>query len=120
MFNDRGGSQYGGDVANGNTPFRRPGRRERAGADAPLIAAALLHDTGHLLHELPAGIAPDHGVDDVHEVRAAEWLAGWLPAKTVEPVRLHVAAKQYLCATDPDYFSRLTPQFRAWHCKAVR
>ena len=26
-----------------------------------------------------------------------------------EPVRLHVAAKRYLCATEPDYAERLSP-----------
>jgi gamma-butyrobetaine dioxygenase len=27
-----------------------------------------------------------------------------------EPVRLHVAAKRYLCATEPGYFARLSPE----------
>ena len=73
-----------------------------------LIAAALLHDVGHLLHDLPDD-APDHGIDDVHEARAARWLSTWLPPETVEPVRMHVAAKRYLCAVESDYFGKLSP-----------
>jgi predicted HD phosphohydrolase len=60
------------------------------------------------MHHLPDD-APDQGIDDAHEAVAARWLADWLPAETVEPVKLHVAAKRYLCATDAKYFSRLSP-----------
>ena len=108
MFRDRGGSQYGGEaVTQSEHALQAAQLAEAAGADAPLIAAALLHDVGHLLHDLPDD-APNRGVDDAHEANAARWLAGWLPPETVEPVRLHVAAKRYLCATDPVYHSRLS------------
>jgi phosphonate degradation associated HDIG domain protein len=108
MFRERGGSEYGGEaVTQLEHALQAAQLAEQAGADAPLIAAALLHDVGHLLHDLPPD-APDHGIDDAHEEAAARWLADWLPAETVEPVRLHVAAKRYLCATDPDYFARLS------------
>ena len=40
----------------------------------------------------------------------ARWLAQRFPAsKSAEPVRLHVPAKRYLCATDPHYFAQLSP-----------
>jgi phosphonate degradation associated HDIG domain protein len=108
MFRERGGSQYGGEaVTQLEHALQAAQMAEQAGADAPLIAAALLHDVGHLLHDL-AEDAPDRGIDDAHEAVAAQWLANWLPPETVEPVRLHVAAKRYLCATDPVYHSRLS------------
>jgi phosphonate degradation associated HDIG domain protein len=109
MFRDRGGSLYGGEaVTQQEHALQAALLAEQSGADAPLIAAALLHDVGHLLHELPND-APDQGIDDAHEDLAARWLREWLPTGTVEPVRLHVAAKRYLCATNADYFARLSP-----------
>jgi len=73
-----------------------------------LIAAALLHDVGHMLlgGEREAMMA---GIDQEHEQSGANHLAQWFGPDVTEPVRLHVAAKRYLCATDPDYFARLSP-----------
>ena len=78
-----------------------------AGAPDPLIAAALLHDVGHLL-QLEAGNA---GVDaDLrHEVGGSTYLAGWFPPAVTGPVALHVQAKRYLCAVDAGYLSALSP-----------
>jgi phosphonate degradation associated HDIG domain protein len=77
------------------------------GASEPLIAAALLHDIGHLAG--PGGeYRPDDTVDRRHDEGGADVLAGHFPAVVVEAVRLHVAAKRYLCATDASYYDRLT------------
>lgn len=81
---------------------------ERAGADDELVVAALLHDVGHLIHKLPEDCA-DHGIDDRHEKLGQAWLARHCGPKVTEPVRLHVAAKRYLCATDADYLRQLSP-----------
>lgn len=78
------------------------------GADATLIVAALLHDVGHLLESVPDAIE-DWTHDAHHELSGARWLAQRFPAAVSEPVRLHVPAKRYLCATDPLYFSQLSP-----------
>jgi len=77
--------------------------------DAPpsLVVAALLHDIGHLLEEVPADLR-DWITDAHHETVGALWLARRLQPRIAEPVRLHVAAKRYLCATDPDYSARLS------------
>ncbi|MGC4006503.1 MAG: hypothetical protein QM811_26620 [Pirellulales bacterium] len=48
-------------------------------------------------------------MDDRHEQLAAEWLQERFVPATVEPVRLHVAAKRYLCAVDPAYHDALRP-----------
>jgi predicted HD phosphohydrolase len=77
-------------------------------APEALVAAALLHDIGHLVEEVPEDIA-DWIVDARHEVGGSRWLARHFGPEVCEPVRLHVPAKRYLCATDPHYFSRLSP-----------
>jgi gamma-butyrobetaine dioxygenase len=71
---------------------------EAAGAEAPLVAAALLHDIGHLRSE----------PEDRHGEAGARWLSQWFGEAVTEPVRLHVAAKRYLCAVDADYFGLLS------------
>jgi [1-hydroxy-2-(trimethylamino)ethyl]phosphonate dioxygenase len=78
------------------------------GASDALVVAALLHDVGHLLHGLPETIA-DSGIDGRHEAGGSAWLARHFGAAVVDPVRLHVAAKRYLCATDPEYLALLSP-----------
>jgi len=80
---------------------------ERAGEPAPLVSAALLHDIGHLLHNIGDRRAL-RGVDDRHEELGAQYLLRAFGLAVAEPVRLHVAAKRYLCGTDPGYFGSLS------------
>ena len=81
---------------------------EQQNEPASLTAAALLHDIGHMVHELGENPA-ESGIDDRHEEYGYAWLAGHFGPEVTEPVRLHVAAKRYLCAAEPDYFSKLAP-----------
>jgi phosphonate degradation associated HDIG domain protein len=81
---------------------------ERDGHPPALIAAALMHDIGHLVHDLGDNPAAG-GVDDRHEELGNTWLAQHFGPEVTEPVRLHVAAKRYLCATEADYFAKLSP-----------
>lgn len=109
LFNRHGGSQYGGEaVTQREHGLQCALLARRAGLDAPTVAAALLHDIGHLLHHLPED-APEQGIDDHHEELGAAWLEKQLVPGAVEPVRLHVAAKRYLCAVETDYLDRLSP-----------
>lgn len=76
-------------------------------APEPLVIAALLHDVGHLLEAVPDDIA-DWKTDARHEELGAHWLAQRFEPAISEPVRLHVPAKRYLCATDGLYFKQLS------------
>ena len=76
-------------------------------ASDELVAAALLHDIGHLL-----GLEDDRserGIDAIHEHRGCSWLAPHFPPEVTEPIRLHVRAKRYLCAVDAAYSELLSP-----------
>jgi phosphonate degradation associated HDIG domain protein len=81
---------------------------ERMGSTPELITAALLHDIGHLVGAGDEGLA-EQGVDARHEDVAAEWLGRYFPGAVVEPVRLHVDAKRYLCQAEPAYWAGLSP-----------
>jgi gamma-butyrobetaine dioxygenase len=89
---------------------------EAAGAAPALVAAALLHDIGHLLEaDGTAGLSGAElmsGRDNDHGERGAAWLASWFGPEVTEPVRLHVAAKRYLCGTDPAYYGLLSQASR--------
>ncbi|MBT3789175.1 MAG: HD domain-containing protein [Alphaproteobacteria bacterium] len=80
---------------------------QQAGANDKLIAAVLLHDIGHYTNEFPED-ALDRGIDNHHDSAGAAVLEPYFPQTVVDCVRHHVAAKRYLCATDPDYFDRLS------------
>ena len=80
---------------------------EQVGATPELICAALLHDLGHLLN--PQGETPSaRGIDDTHQYFALPYLRGLFSSAVLEPIRLHVDAKRYLCATDAAYYDRLS------------
>ena len=81
---------------------------QRAGASSDLIAASLLHDIGHFLHDFDEDCA-EHGIDSEHEIAAANFLTSHFNRDVVEPIRLHVDAKRYLCSANPEYQDYLTP-----------
>jgi gamma-butyrobetaine dioxygenase len=80
---------------------------EAAGAAPHLVAAALLHDVGHF-HGPVTGAELMAGTDNRHSHTGADLLARWFGPEVTEPVRLHVAAKRYLCAVDPGYRALLS------------
>jgi [1-hydroxy-2-(trimethylamino)ethyl]phosphonate dioxygenase len=108
-FDRHGGDDYGSDrVRQLEHALQCAALAEAEGAAPSLIAAALLHDIGHLIHDLGDSPAA-RGIDDRHEILGREWLARWFGTAVTEPVRLHVDAKRYLTGTDPDYFATLSP-----------
>ncbi len=79
------------------------------GAPDHLIAAALLHDVGHLVSDDNVTLDDDLTDDFHHERVGARYLARWFGPPVTAPVALHVAAKRYLCAVEPGYLDGLSP-----------
>lgn len=108
ILRDRGHSEYGGEsVTQLEHGLQCALLAEQEGASHTLVSAALLHDIGHMLHNLPDD-APDSGVDDVHEELGYRYLKKIFGDAVAEPVRLHVPAKRYLCATEEGYLEQLS------------
>jgi gamma-butyrobetaine dioxygenase len=107
-----GGQDYLGEPVSVSVHLRQTAAlAEAAGAgDAP-VAAGLLHDVGHLIGSLTgtrSGRELMAGTDNRHSHTGADWLAQWFGPAVTEPVRLHVAAKRYLCTTEPGYHAALS------------
>ncbi len=108
LFETRGAAQYGSEaVSQLEHALQCAALAEEAGAAPELVAASLLHDLGHLL----AHSAHDNGrdVDDVHQFLAIPFLRGVFPAAVLEPIRMHVDAKRFLCRAVPGYWDALSP-----------
>ncbi len=107
VFAERGGQRYGEDVSLLDHSLQCAWLAHEDGAGDPLIAAALLHDFGHLLVDGGDEFAPED--DARHEIHGARALRRWFGPEIVGPIALHVQAKRYLCAVEPDYADRLSP-----------
>ena len=108
IFARRGAETYlGEDVTMSQHMLQGAELAEAAGAGDEMIAAALLHDIGHFTSEFPEDALHDD-IDAHHEDAGARVLERFFPSVVVDCVRHHVAAKRYLCATDPDYVSQLS------------
>lgn len=108
LLENHGGSLYFGEnVTETEHALQAAYLADQAGAPKELVAAALLHDIGHLLHGLGEDVA-DHGIDGKHEDVGSHWLEGRFPAQVLDCVRLHVDAKRYLTATEPGYLADLS------------
>jgi hypothetical protein len=75
------------------------------------VVAALLHDLGHMLSTHRELLADQEGAptkDDLHQFVALPFLHGLFPDAVLEPIKLHVDAKRYLCAVDAGYWDSLS------------
>src|SRR4029079_405010 len=108
LFARKGGRLYDGEpVTQLEHALQSAHRAEDAGSTPAIISAALLHDLGHLLND--QGETPTlRGVDDLHQFAALPFLRGLYGDDGPEPIRLHVDAKRYLCATRAGYFDALS------------
>jgi phosphonate degradation associated HDIG domain protein len=107
-FAKRGGDSYGENVSQLDHALQCAWLAEEEGASDSLIAAALLHDYGHLF-EGRGDVAARDGRDARHELHGAKALKRWFGPEVTGPVALHVLAKRYLCAAEPGYEAALSP-----------
>ncbi|HYP82003.1 phosphonate degradation HD-domain oxygenase [Variovorax sp.] len=112
VFEAKGHEQYDGEpVTQLQHALQSAHLAEQAGSASALITAALLHDLGHLLHDF--GATPSkQGLDDLHQYRCLPFLRATFGPQTLEPIRLHVDAKRYLCAVAPGYYDTLSADSR--------
>ena len=108
VFALKGRDQYSGEpVTQIEHALQSAALAEADGASDALVTAALLHDLGHMLHDIP-GTPSLRGFDDVHQFRALPFLRGTFDNPVLDPIRLHVDAKRYLCAVRPHYYDALS------------
>ncbi len=114
VFLRRGAREYLGEpVTVAEHMLQAAHLAEQRGEDEAIVVAALLHDIGHLTGPQPGigggGFAMDDIEDRHHEVAGARLLEPFFPPIVTDCVRWHVAAKRYLCASEPDYRATLSP-----------
>ena len=103
LFEAHGGETYMEDVTLLQHSLQTAALAQQEGAPGALVVAALLHDVGHFLE------ARDDAYGyHAHAEAGAKYLQKWFGEEVTEPVRLHVLAKRYLCAKEPEYFAKLS------------
>lgn len=111
IYGRRATNRYGlSDVTQLQHALQTATNAEAAGEPPAIIIACLLHDVGHMIHDLGEDFL-ERGDDDTHEARGAAWIAQRFAADVSEPVRLHVPAKRYLCAVE-GHFEKLAKDSR--------
>lgn len=79
------------------------------GYDDEVVLAAFFHDIGHLCEMGDETASMDgYGVQEHEKLGADFLLSCGFSERMAHLVRSHVAAKRYLCATDPEYYDRLS------------
>ena len=107
MYATWGSEKYDEEVTQLAHALQCAALAERDGASKELVAAALLHDIGHLF-EIERNNGPDHRTDLRHEQTASEFLQGFFPETVIAPIAMHVEAKRYLTANEPGYYEALS------------
>jgi [1-hydroxy-2-(trimethylamino)ethyl]phosphonate dioxygenase len=107
LFHARGMLAYGEAISQLEHALQCATLASDDDAAPELVVAAWLHDIGHLQHP-DASAAVAAGSDDFHHALGGKFLTRWFGPEVGEPVRLHVDAKRYLCATEPGYWDGLS------------
>jgi phosphonate degradation associated HDIG domain protein len=108
LFARHGSAQYSGEpVTQLEHALQCAYLAEQSEASDELVTACLLHDLGHLLNE--QGETPTlRGIDDTHQYFALPFLRGLFPDAVLDPIKLHVDAKRYLCRASEGYWAKLS------------
>jgi predicted HD phosphohydrolase len=113
LLQSRGTGRYGlSAVSQLDHALQSAALAAQRGLGDKIVIAALFHDIGHLLaggHDVDLA---SQGIDDLHEETSAAALADVYGPGVAEPVRLHVAAKRYLCGVNPAYYDKLSDDSR--------
>lgn len=111
LLTERGAQQYGMEaVSQLEHALQCAHLAESVGESDELVMACLLHDLGHMLAAERTGtIEHDLDSDDLHQYTVLPFLRSVLPDAVLEPIRLHVDAKRYLCQVEDGYFESLSP-----------
>jgi phosphonate degradation associated HDIG domain protein len=114
LFDARGDKSYGEDVTSLMHALQCAQLAQRDGASDELVAAALLHDVGHLVADVQTGEREDlENDDDIHEALGAQLIAPLLGPAVAQPISLHVTAKRWRCTVSPEYHDQLSDTSRA-------
>ena len=109
IFEDRGNWVYGHEaVTQMEHALQCAEFAEASGASQELVTACLLHDLGHLLSDSSDEFGEPIS-DELHQYIVLPFINKLFSDAVIEPIRLHVDAKRYLCATDPGYWDALSP-----------
>ena len=111
LYAERGALHYGEGVTQVEHAVQCAALAQADGAPPSLVAAALLHDIGHLFEDEDAVVQANR--DGRHEIAGAQALKGLFGQAVRAPIALHVAAKRYLCLREPAYFDALTAASQA-------
>ena len=109
LFSRHGAQMYSGElVTQLQHALQTASFAEQCNAEDELVTACLLHDLGHMLNDL--GETPSlRGLDDTHQYFALPFLRVLFTERVLDPIKLHVDAKRYLCRTRPGYGATLSP-----------
>jgi len=107
MYTTWGNETYDEDITQLAHALQCAALASRDGSTEDLVAAALLHDIGHLF-EIERNNGPDHRTDLRHEITGSEFLSSLFPQTVTAPIAMHVEAKRFLAANESGYFEQLS------------
>lgn len=106
-YREHGHLHYGEDVTELEHALQCAAMAKANGEFPVVVVAALLHDYGHLCHQLGESAA-ERGIDARHEEIGYTMLKDLFIEEIVDAGRLHVPAKRYLCRVEPEYGAALS------------
>lgn len=107
MYRTWGNETYDEDITQLAHALQCAALAHHEGSSEELIAAALLHDIGHLF-EIERNNGPDYTTNLQHELTGSDYLSELFPPAVTAPIAMHVEAKRYLAANEAGYFDGLS------------